>query len=186
MIPASDIRKGTVLRLDGTLYRVMNTQYNNPGRGAASMRAQLMDIGTSQTQYRVFSAEESLDNVYVETEDVKYLYGDEDFLHFMNNETYDQYDVNRALFGDDSLYLRDDMDLQLMTTEGSTVIDYVLPTTVIYNIVEAEIAVVGNTSGAVTKKVKTDTGLSVTVPNFVNEGDAIKVDTRDGSYVGRG
>ncbi len=185
MIPASDIRKGTVLRLDGTLYRVMNTQYNNPGRGAASMRAQLMDIATSQTQYRVFSAEDGLDNVYVETEDVKFLYGDSDFLNFMNNETYDQYSVNRSLFGDDALYLRDDMDLQLMTTDGSTVIDYVLPTTVTYSIVEAEIAVVGNTSGAVTKKVKTDTGLSVTVPNFVNEGDSTKVDTRDGSYVGR-
>jgi elongation factor P len=186
MIPASDIRKGTVLQLDGTLYRVMNTQYNNPGRGAASMRAQLMDIGTSQTQYRVFSAEDSLNNIYVETEEVKFLYGDEDSLHFMNNETYDQYDVNRALFGEDALYLRDDMDLQLMTTEGSTVIDYVLPTTVTYTVLEAEIAVVGNTSGAVTKKVKTDTGLSITVPNFVNEGDSIKVDTRDGSYVGRG
>lgn len=185
MIPASDIRKGTVLQLDGTLYRVMNTQYNNPGRGAASMRAQLMDIGTTQTQYRVFSAEESLNNIYVETEEVKFLYGDDDFLHFMNNETYDQYDVNRSLFGEDALYLRDDMDLQLMTTEGSTVIDYVLPTTVTYTIVEAEVAIVGNTSGAVTKKVRTDTGLSVTVPNFVNEGDSIKVDTRDGSYVGR-
>jgi elongation factor P len=163
----------------------MNTQYNNPGRGAASMRAQLMDIASSQTQYRVFSAEDSLDNVYVETEDVKFLYGDSDFLNFMNNETYDQYAVNRSLFGDDALYLREEMDLQLMTTDGSTVIDYVLPTTVTYSIVEAEVAVVGNTSGAVTKKVRTDTGLSVTVPNFVNEGDSIKVDTRDGSYVGR-
>ena len=186
MIPASDIRKGTVLRLDGNLYRVMTTQYNNPGRGAASMRAQLMDIASGQTQYRVFSAEDGLDNVFVETEDVKYLYGDADLLHFMNNETYDQYDVNRSLFGDDALYLRDDMDLQLMTTEGSRVIDYQLPTTMTYTVAEAEIAVVGNTSGAVTKKVKTDTGLSITVPNFISEGEQIKVDTRDGSYVGRG
>src|SRR5664279_4389326 len=185
MIPASNIRKGTVLKMDGNLYRVTNTQYNNPGRGAASMRAQLMDIATSQTQYRIFSAEDPIDNVYVETEDVKYLYGDSDLLHFMNNETYDQYDVNRSLFGDDALYLRDDMDLQLMTTDGSKVIDYQLPTTMIYKVVEAEIAVVGNTSGSVTKKVKTDTGLSVTVPNFINEGESIKVDTRDGSYVGR-
>lgn len=172
--------------MDGNLYRVMNTQYNNPGRGAASMRAQLMDIAQGTTQYRVFSAEDSLDNIYVETEDVKFLYGDEDMLHFMNNETYDQYDVNRSLFGDDALYLRDEMDLQLMTTDASLVIDYVLPTTMSYTVVEAEIAVVGNTSGAVTKKVKTDTGLSVTVPNFISEGETIKVDTRDGSYVGRG
>jgi elongation factor P len=73
-----------------------------------------------------------------------------------------------------------------MTTEGSRVIDYQLPTTMTYKVVEAEVAVVGNTSGAVTKKVKTDTGLSVTVPNFIGEGETIKVDTRDGSYVGRG
>ena len=185
MIPASDIRKGTVINLDGKKYRVTNTQYNNPGRGAASMRAQLMDISTLQTQYRVFSAEESLDNIYVETEDVKYLYGDSDILHFMNNETYDQYEVNRTLFGDEALYLKEDMDLQLML-DGAIVIDYQLPTTMSYTVAEAEIAIVGNTSGAVTKKVKTDTGLSVTVPNFISEGEQIKVDTRDGSYVGRG
>ena len=186
MIPASDIRKGTVLEMDGNMYRVMNTQYNNPGRGAASMRAQLMDISTGSTQYRVFSAEESLNNIFVETEPVTYLYGDADLLHFMNSETFEQYEVNRSLFGDDALYLREDMELQLMTMEGGRVIDYQLPTTMTYTIVEAEVAVVGKTSGAVTKKVRTDTGLSVTVPNFVNEGDLIKVDTRDGSYVGRG
>ncbi len=184
MIPASDIRRGTVLEVDGNTYRVIKTEYNNPGRGAASMRAQLMDIATGSTQYRIFSAEDSLNNLYVETFPVKYLYGDEDLLHFMNMELYDQYEVNRSLFGDDALYLREDMDLQL-NMNGARVLDYQLPTTMVYQIVEAEIAVVGNTSGSVTKRVKTDTGLSVTVPNFVNEGDSIKVDTRDGSYVGR-
>ncbi len=186
MIPASDIRKGTVLRVDGTLYRVMKTEYNNPGRGAASMRAQLMDIGSGQTQYRVFSAEDSLDNIFVETEPVTFLYNDGDLLHFMNSETYDQYDVNLALFGDDVHFLKDDMEMQLMTYDSGRVIDYQLPTTMVYTVAEAEIAIVGNTSGAVTKMIKTDTGLSVQVPNFINEGDSIKVDTRDGSYVGRG
>jgi len=186
MIAASEIRKGTVLQIDSTLYRVINTQYNNPGRGAASMRAQLMDISTGQTQYRVFSAEENLNNIFVETEDVKFLYGDDQFLHFMNSETFDQYEVNRSLFGDDALFLREDMDLQLMVYDAGRVIDYVLPTTSAYTVAEAEIAVAGNTAGSVTKRIKTDTGLSVQVPNFVNEGDTIKVDTRDGSYVGRG
>lgn len=185
MIPASDLRKGTILDIDGTLYRVMNTQYNNPGRGAASMRAQLMDIRTEQTQYRVFSAEESLNNIFVETEAVKYLYRDGDILFFMNQQNYDQYEVNTSLFGDEVNYLKDDMDLQLRIMEGGKVIDYVLPTTVVYTIAEAEVAAVGNTAGAVVKRVKTDSGLSVQVPNFVNVGDQIKVDTRDGSYVSR-
>lgn len=185
MIPASDLRKGMILDLNGTLYRVTNTQYNNPGRGAASMRAQLMDIRTEQTQFKVFSAEDSVNNVFVQTEPVKFLYRDGAMLVFMNTETYDQYEVSAGLFGDDALYLRDDMDLQLMVNEGGMVLDYELPKTAIYTVAEAEVAVVGNTAGSVNKRVKTDTGLSVTVPAFVNTGDQIKVDTRDGSYVGR-
>lgn len=185
MIAAGDLRKGTILNLDNTLYRVMNTQYHNPGRGAASMRAQLMDIRSGATQYRVFPADESLNNLFVEHEPVKFLYNDGQFLHFMNIQTYDQYEANATLFGDDALFLKEDMELQLMLHESSTVLDYVLPTTVTVTVTEAEIAVVGNTAGAVLKRVKTDTGLSVQVPNFINEGDAIKVDTRDGNYVGR-
>ncbi len=185
MIPASDIRKGMILDLNGTLYRVTNTQYNNPGRGAASMRAQLMDIRTEQTQFKVFSAEESVNNVFVQTESVKFLYRDGSTLVFMNTDTYDQYEVSAGLFGDDGLYLREDMDLQLMVNEGGMVLDYELPKTVVYTVAEAEVAVVGNTAGSVNKRVKTETGLSVTVPAFVNMGDQIKVDTRDGSYVSR-
>src|SRR5215510_15878891 len=101
MIQASDIRKGTILDLGGVLYRVTTTQYHHPGRGAASMLAQVMDIRTGQTQFKVFSAEDNLNNLFVENHDVKYLYNDGDMLHFMNNETYEQYDVNTPLFGDD-------------------------------------------------------------------------------------
>lgn len=184
MISASDLRRGTILQLDGTIFRVLSTQYNNPGRGAASVRAQLMDINTEQTKYRIFSAEETLNNLFVETQNTKFLYSDDDTLHFMNTETFEQHEVSKTLFGDDVLYLKDDMDLQLLVY-NNRVIDYVLPTTVVYAVVEAEVAAVGNTAGAVNKRVKTDTGLSVQVPGFVNEGDSIKVDTRDGSYVSR-
>lgn len=185
MIAASDLKKGTVLDMNGTLYRVTNTQYNNPGRGAASMRAQLMDIRTGNTQYKVFSADESLNNLYVEAEKVQYLYSDGENLHFMNMQTYDQYEVPLTLFGEDSKYLKEEMELELKLSDG-VAIDYTLPTTVTFKVVEAEIAVAGNTAGAVTKRIKTDTGLSVQVPAFINEGDMIKVDSRDGSYIGRG
>ncbi|MDZ4764023.1 MAG: elongation factor P [Chloroflexota bacterium] len=186
MITAGDLRKGTILDLDNVLYRVMNTDYHNPGRGAASMRAQLMNIRSGATQYRVFTAEENLTNLYVEHETVQFLYRDDNFLHFMNTTTFDQYESSISLFGDDAMYLKPDMELQLMMFEGSTVLDYVLPTTVSYLVAESEMAVVGNTAGAVLKRIKTESGLSVQVPNFINEGDSIKIDTRDGSYVGRG
>ena len=149
------------------------------------MRAQVMDIRTGQTQFKVFSAEDTLNNLFVENHDVKFLYRDSDMLHFMHNQTYEQYEVNTSLFGDDVLFLKEDMDLQLVMVDDNKVIDYVLPTTVTCKVAEAEVAVAGNTAGAVLKRIKTDTGLSLQVPNFVNQGDMIKVDTRDGSYVSR-
>src|SRR5260221_12214857 len=114
MIQASDIRKGTILQLNGQLYRVTTTQYNNPGRGAASMRAQLLDIRTGQSQVRVFSAEDNLNNLFVENQDVKFLYSDGDILHFMDINTYEQHEVNSVLFGDEVHFLKEDMDLQLV------------------------------------------------------------------------
>jgi len=185
MIPASELRQGIIIEFNGRLYRITNTQYNNPGRGAASMRAQLMDIQTEQTQFRVFSAEDSINNIYVQTEQVSYLYRESDTLVFMNGETYDQYEVSAGLFGEDVLYLQENMELALMVSEDDKVLDYELPKSATYTVVESEASAVGNTAGSVNKKVRTDTGLSVTVPAFVNEGDVIKVDTRDGSYLGR-
>jgi elongation factor P len=184
MISAGDLRKGTTLRLDGNLYRVVNTAYNKPGRGTATMRTTLMDIRTGSTSQRVFPIEDRLDNIFVESETVELLYRDGEMFHFMNTASYEQYEVNTSLFGDDALYLRDGMNIELKVYEGSP-IDYELPTTLTYTVAEAEAAVVGDTAGSVQKKVKTDTGLSVLVPIFVNEGDTIKVDTRDGSYLGR-
>ncbi len=184
MIQAGDLKKGTTLKIDGTLFRVVNTEYNKPGRGTATMQTTLLNIESGKVNKKIFSADESLDNVFVESEEVQYLYKDADFLHFMNNSTYDQYEANISLFGDDQLYLREGMTLELRIYEGR-VIDYVLPTTAVYDVVDAEVAVVGDTAGAVTKKVVTDTGLSVRVPMFINIGEKIKVDTRDGSFISR-
>jgi elongation factor P len=184
MIEASDLRKGATLKLDNTLYRVVTTVYNKPGRGTASMRTTLMDIATGNTTQRVFAADERLDNIYVEAEQVEFLYRDGDMLHFMNNETYEQYETSVLLFGDDAFYLKENLQLELRLYEGRA-IDYVFPTTVVYKIVDAEMAVAGDTAGSVTKKAITESGLNVQVPLFVNVGDSIKVDTRDGSYVSR-
>ncbi len=185
MIAAGDLKKGVTLKLDGNLYRVVNTTYHNPGRGAASMTANLLDIRSGNVNKKVWQAEERLENVYVENEDCEFLYRDGDTLHFMNVQTYDQYEANASLFGDDIYYLKEGLQLTLKFYEGQP-IDYELPTTLSYTVKEAEVAVVGNSAGNVTKRVLTESGLSLVVPLFINEGDTIKVDTRDGSYVGRG
>ncbi|MFN8530387.1 MAG: elongation factor P [Anaerolineae bacterium] len=184
MIPAGDLKKGTTVKLDGSLWRVLSTEYNKPGRGTATMQTSLLNIATGKISKKIFSADEGMDNVYVESEEVQYLYRDGDTFHFMNNSTFDQYEADVALFGDDQYFLKDGMSLELRVYEGRP-IDYVFPVTVVYEVVEAEVAVVGDTAGSVTKKIKTDTGLSVKVPMFVNVGEKIKVDTRDGSFLGR-
>jgi elongation factor P len=185
MIEAGDLKTGVTLKLDNNLYRVVKTAYNKPGRGKASMNTTLMDLRTGNTVQRVFGAEERLDNVFVEAEKVDYLYKDGSFLYFMNPETYEQYEASSELFGEDANYLKEGLQLELRMHEGLA-IDYKLPTTAVYKVAEADVAIAGDTTGKVTKKCTTETGLVVQVPLFVNVGDMIEVDTRDGSYVGRG
>jgi elongation factor P len=185
MIIAGDLKRGHTLKLDGNLYRVVNTVYAKPGRGTATMTVTLMDIATSNTKKQIFGAEEKLEDIYVEAEDVEFLYADGDILHFMNTSTYDQYESSSALFEEDVSYLKEGMALKLKFYDNRA-IDYELPTKVVYTVAEAEVAVVGNTAGNVTKRVKTESGRSIVVPMFINEGDLIEVDTRDGSYLGRG
>ncbi len=184
MIEAGDLKKGVTLKLDGNLYRVTDTAYNKPGRGTASMRTTLLDIRSGQTSQRVFPASDRLDDIFVDIEEVEYLYNDGDMLHFMNTATYEQYEVAAELFGKETTYLKENMQLELKFYEG-TAIDYQFPMTVVYKVTDGEMAVAGDSSGSVTKEVTTESGLKVRVPLFVNVGDNIKIDTRDGSYLTR-
>lgn len=184
MIDASAIRKGNVLQLNGTLWRVMDAEYNKPGRGTASMRTVLKDMNTGSIQHRVFNAEERVEDVRFDSDEVTYLYNDGTFYNIMNNRTYEQYELARDFFGDDAGFLKENMTFELSLHEGKPVA-YNLPTTVDYVVAEAENAVAGDSSGRVLKVARTESGLSVQVPLFVNEGDTIRVDTRDGSYVTR-
>lgn len=184
MIEAGDLKKGTTLKLDNNLYRVMTTTYNKPGRGTASMRASLLDIRTGQTSQRTFNADERLENIFVETEPVQFLYRDGHFLNFMNTKNYEQYQADATLFGEDDSFLRENLDLELRLYEGS-VIDYILPTTIVYEVVDAEMAIAGDSTGNVLKRITLDTGKEVKAPLFVNVGDKVQIDTRDGSYLSR-
>ncbi len=185
MIQAGDLKTGVTLKLDNNIYRVMKTAYNKPGRGKASMQTTLMDLRSGNTTQRVFGVEERLDNIFVEAEKVDFLYRDGMFLHFMNPENYEQLEATAELFGEEVNYLKEGLQIELRMYEGMA-IDYKLPTTAVYTVAQADVAVAGDTSGKVTKKVTTETGLVVQVPLFINVGDKIEVDTRDGSYVGRG
>jgi elongation factor P len=184
MIHVNELRKGVTFTMDDDIYRVLSYQHHKPGRGNATIRTTLRNLRTGTTIQHNFISSERVQDIRVETMPVEFLYSDGELLHFMNLETYEQPALSRDIFGDDVRYLKENMDLKLKSYEGE-IIDYELPTTVDYEVVEAEVAVAGDTAAGASKKVTTETGLQVEVPLFIEMGDIIRVDTRDGRYVTR-
>lgn len=184
MIDVNDLRKGVTFTLDGNLYRVLEYAHNKPGRGNATIRTTLRDLRTGATIQRTFTSGDRVQDIRVENFTVEYLYSDGEFMHFMDTSNYEQHQLRADVFGNDALYLIENTQISLVRHEEE-IIDYELPVTVEMDVVEAENAVAGNTATGATKKVRTQTGLMVNTPLFVNSGDRIRVDTRDGSYVTR-
>jgi elongation factor P len=123
-------------------------------------------------------------DVRLEYHNVQFLYSDGEFYNFMDNETFEQPAIKAEMLGDDALYLTEGMEVKLTFYNGEA-IDIELPTSVDLEVTEADMAIRGDTATGVTKKVRVQTGLQVQVPNFVEVGDTIRVDTRTGDYVTR-
>jgi len=184
MIDVNELRKGVTFEMDGNLYKVLDYSHNKSGRGNASIRIKARNLISGSNIEKTFSSGQSVQDVSLDFHNVSYLYSDGDFYHFMDNETFDQPAVKGAALGDDAKYLKEGMEVKLTFYKGEP-LDMELPTTVDLKVVEAEMAIRGDTATGVTKKVITETGLEVQCPQFVNVGDNIRVDTRTGSYVTR-
>lgn len=184
MIDVNDLRRGVCFTTDGELFRVLEYSHNKPGRGNATIRVQVRNLRSGATREMTFTSGERVQDIRLETKTVEYLYADERFLTFMDLETYDQPQVNKEVFGNDVLFLRESLQLKLSSHDGE-IIDYELPTTVDQKVIESEMAIAGDTVSGTSKSVVTETGLKVSVPLFVNVGDTIRIDTRNGAYVTR-
>lgn len=184
MIDVNDLRRGVTFSIENDLYRVLEYSHHKPGRGNATIRVQVRNLRSGSTREMTFTSGDRVQDIRLETTMVEYLYSDGEFLHFMDIETYDQPQIRQDTFGDDASYLIENLQLKLSFYEGE-VIDYELPTTVEHEVVESEMAVAGDTVSGASKQIITQTGLKVQVPLFVNTGDTIRIDTRDGSYVTR-
>lgn len=184
MIDVNELRKGITFEMDGSLYKVLDYSHNKSGRGNASIRIKARNLISGANIERTFSSGQSVQDVSLDFHNVSYLYADGEFFHFMDNETFEQPALSREMVGETALFLKEGMEAKLTFYNGKP-LDIELPTSVEMDIVEAEMAIRGDTATGVTKKVTTDTGLTVQVPNFVNVGDRIKVDTRTGDYLTR-
>ena len=184
MIDVNDLRKGVIFELDGNLYRVVDYQHHKPGRGNAIIRVKARNLRTGSNIERTFQSGDRVQDVRLDFHNVSYLYNDGENFYFMDNETFDQQVVPAAIVGDYAGFLKDGMELKLTFYKGEP-LDIDLPTSVDLKVVYAETAIRGDTATGVTKKVRTETGLEVRCPEFVKEGDTIRVDTRTGEYITR-
>jgi len=184
MIDVNELRKGVIFELDGQLFRVLDYSHNKSGRGNATIRIKARNLRTGSNIERTFSSGQSVQDVSLDYHNVSYLYSDGEFYHFMDNETYEQPAIKGDLLGDSSGYLKEGMECKITFYQGEA-LDIELPLTVDLEVTYAETAIRGDTATGVTKKVTTETGVQVQVPNFINTGDVIRVDTRTGDYVTR-
>jgi elongation factor P len=184
MIDVNDLRKGVTFELDGSLWRVLEYAHHKPGRGNATIKIKARNLRTGSTLEKSFISGSQVQDARLDYHNVSYLYSDGEFYHFMDNETFDQPAVKGELLGESAGFLKEGMECKLTIYDGEA-LDVELPLTVDMKVVHAEVAVRGDTATGVTKKVKVESGVMVQVPNFVKEGDTIRIDTRDGTYVTR-
>jgi elongation factor P len=184
MIDVNELRKGVTFQLEGDLYKVIEYSHHKPGRGNATIRVKAVDLRRGKTLDMTFQSGDRVQDIRLDHHNVQYLYNDGELYHFMDLDTYEQPALREVVLGDAVGYLKENLELKLTFFEGEP-IDIDLPITVDLEVTSAEMAVRGDTATGVTKKVKTETGLEVQVPNFVDVGDTIRVDTRYGTYVTR-
>lgn len=184
MIDVNELRKGVTFELDGNLYKVLDYEHHKPGRGKATIRIKARDLRTGTILDKSFISGDRIQDVRLDYHNVQYLYNDGEYYHFMDLETYEQPAIPAAVLGESAQYLTEGLQVKL-TFYQQEPLDIDMPTSVELEVVQADIAVRGDTATGVTKKVTTETGLQVSVPNFVEEGDIIRVDTRNGAYLTR-
>jgi len=180
----NDLKNGIVLNLDGQLWTVVEFQHVKPGKGGAFVRTKLKNVLSGKVVDKTFNAGLKVETATVDKRSMQYLYRDGTDFVFMDTDTYDQILVSEATLGDGAKYLLENQEANVAVHEGTPL--YVeLPASVELLIEYTEPGLQGDRSTGGTKPARLETGAEVSVPLFLNVGEKIKVDTRDGSYISR-
>jgi elongation factor P len=183
-IPATQMRPGMVIKHNNDLHSVFSVEHRTPGNLRAFIQAKLRNLRTGAMFEHRFRSSDAIDKITVDEEKMEYLYQEGDAYVFMNTENYEQLHLNRDILGDAVDYLIPNLQISVEFFDGKAV-GVELPQTVELTVIETEPGLKSATASSVTKPAKTETGLVVQVPPFVNEGDKIRVDTSEGAYLSR-
>lgn len=184
MISVNDFRTGLTIEVDGDIYTVIDFQHVKPGKGAAFVRSKLKNLRNGNIVEKTFRAGETVSRASIDNRAMQYLYNAGSEYTFMDNETYDQITLDEKQLEWEKNFLKENMTINIISYQGE-IIGIQLPNSVELKVIETEPGVKGNTAQGATKNAKVETGLNVQVPLFINEGDVLLIDTRDGHYISR-
>jgi elongation factor P len=183
-IPATQLRPGMIIKHNNDLHAVFSVEHRTPGNLRAFIQAKLRNLRTGAMFEHRFRSGDAIDKVTVDEVSMEFLYNDGDDFYFMNTENYEQTHLRRDTLGDAVDYLTPNLQIKVEFFDGKAV-GIELPQTVELTVVETEPGLKSATASSVTKPAKTETGLVVQVPPFINEGEKIRVDTSEGAYLSR-
>ncbi len=183
-VSTNKFRNGMHIELDGAVWRIVEFQHVKPGKGGAFVRTKLKGLDTGAVVDRTFRAGEKFARVHTEVKSVQFLYDDGSEAHFMDEHTYDQFGLPHTEVADALAYLAPSSSVQMLAVDGKPA-GIQLPASVELTVTQTEPAVRGDTVTNVTKPATLETGAVVQVPLFVDRGERIKVDPREGRYISR-
>jgi elongation factor P len=181
---ANELRPGMIIKHNDELFSIHKAEHRTPGNLRAFVQARMRNLRSGAMIEHRFRSEDTVERAVLDEVEMQYLYSDGDAYHFMNTETFEQIRLHKSVVGDRASYLVPDITLRLEFYEGQPV-DIALPPTVDLKVVETEPSMKGASATNVMKPAKLETGLVVQVPPFISEGERIRVDTSEGTYLER-
>ena len=184
MLMAGDFRNGKTFELDGNVMQVIEFQHVKPGKGAAFVRTKMKNVITGAVIERSFSPTDKFEEAIVERKDMQYSYNDGDIYYFMDLETYDMLPLNSDKLSDNFKFVKEEMICKIVSYKGN-VFSVEPPMFVELVVTQTDPGFKGDTAQGTTKPATLETGVSIQVPWFINEGDVLRIDTRTGEYLER-
>ena len=184
MVSTNDIRPGQSLIIEGTIYLILEYQHVKPGKGKAFVKTKLKNLSDGGVVDKTFRADENVEQAFIDKQSFNYLYKDNNDYVFMNNETYEQINLNEMIIEDKYLFMKENQEITIQMYKN-TPIDILLPASVELKVTKAEPAVKGDTVTSTNKVVTCETGLEISVPMFIEENEIIKIDTKNRTYMTR-
>jgi len=185
MATTSDIRKGLCIKYSNDIYKIVEFLHVKPGKGPAFVRTKLKSVTTGKVIENTFSAGHKIEDIRVETQKYQYLYNEGTQYHFMNTDDYNQISIDKNILDAPDLLKEGELVSISINTEDNMPLSAEMPASVVLEITHTEPGVKGNTATNATKPATVETGATVNVPLFINEGDKIKVDIEKGNYIER-